>query len=195
MAARVGRRTWRSWWVPMAVGMLSLIAGILALVWPGVTLLALALIVGINLAVLSAFLIADALSDDAGAEDRTLRIVLGVSGLIGGIVIIRRPGDTLLVLVVAAGIWLLMSGTLELVRTFMVDDGHRLMRALGAMVDLVIGALILALPDLGLATLALLVGISFIVHGVLLVATGWWLRHAAQGAARRGPTPFSPTPA
>jgi uncharacterized membrane protein HdeD (DUF308 family) len=179
----------------MAVGMLSLIAGILALVWPGVTLLALALIVGINLAVLSAFLIADALSDDAGAEDRTLRIVLGVSGLIGGIVIIRRPGDTLLVLVVAAGIWLLMSGTLELVRTFMVDDGHRLMRALGAMVDLVIGALILALPDLGLATLALLVGISFIVHGVLLVATGWWLRHAAQGAARRGPTPFSPTPA
>jgi uncharacterized membrane protein HdeD (DUF308 family) len=195
MAARVGRRTWSSWWVPMAVGIISLIAGILALVWPGVTLLALALIVGINLAVLSAFLIADALSDDAGAEDRTLRIVLGVSGLIGGIVIIRRPGDTLLVLVVAAGIWLLMSGTLELVRTFMVDDGHRLMRALGAMVDLVIGALILALPDLGLATLALLVGISFIVHGVLLVATGWWLRHAAQGAARRGHTPFSPTPA
>jgi uncharacterized membrane protein HdeD (DUF308 family) len=179
----------------MVVGVLSVIAGVLAIVWPGITLLALALILGINLAVLSAFTIADALSADADADDRTLRIVLGVSGIIGGMVILRRPGDTLLVLVVAAGVWLVMAGVLELIRMFTLDDGHRLLHAFGGVVDLVIGVLILALPDLGLATLAVLVAISFIVHGVLLTATGWRLRRARPEEAGPGRTPFSPTPA
>ena len=49
---------WGSWWIPMVVGLISLVCGILALVWPDVTLLALALIAGINLCVLSAFVIA-----------------------------------------------------------------------------------------------------------------------------------------
>jgi uncharacterized membrane protein HdeD (DUF308 family) len=195
MAVREENRTWSAWWLPMAVGILSVIAGVLAIVWPGITLLALALILGINLALLSAFTIADALSADADPDDRTLRIVLGVSGIIGGMVILRRPGDTLLVLVIAAGVWLVLAGVLELVRAFAVRDGHRLSHAFGGIVDLAIGVLILALPDLGLATLAVLVAISFIVHGVLLTATGWRLRHARAEAAGPGRTPFSPTPA
>ncbi|WP_324341802.1 HdeD family acid-resistance protein [Baekduia sp.] len=195
MAVRVDHPAWKWWWLPMVVGILSVIAGVLAIVWPGITLLALALILGINLAVLSAFTIADALSDDADPDDRTLRIVLGVSGIIGGMVILRRPGDTLLVLVVAAGVWLVMAGVLELIRTFTLDDGHRLFHAFGGIVDLVIGVLILALPDLGLATLAVLVAISFIFHGVLLTATGWRLRQLRAEEARPGRTPVSPTPA
>jgi uncharacterized membrane protein HdeD (DUF308 family) len=195
MAATYDNRTWSSWWVPMVVGLLSVIAGILALVWPSVTLLALALIVGINLAVLSVFVIAEALSADADPDDRTLRVVLGISGIIGGMVIIRRPGDTLLVLVVAAGVWLVLSGVIDLVRVFTVGDGHRLLRALAGIVDLVIGVLILALPGLGLATLAVLVGIAFIVRGVLLASAGWRLRHAEHPATGPGRTPFRPTPA
>jgi uncharacterized membrane protein HdeD (DUF308 family) len=179
----------------MMVGVLSIIAGVLAIVWPDITLLALALILGINLAVLSAFTIADALSADADPNDRTLRIVLGMSGIIGGMVILRRPGDTLLVLVVAAGVWLIMAGVLELVRVFALKDGHRLFHAFGGIVDLVIGVLILALPDLGLVTLAILVAISFIVRGVLLASTGWRLRHEGAAATGPGRTPFSPTPA
>lgn len=195
MAVRVENSRWHSWWLPMVVGVLSVIAGVLAIVWPDITLLALALILGINLVVLSAFTIADALSTDADPDDRTLRIVLGLSGIIGGMVILRRPGDTLLVLVIAAGVWLVMAGVLELVRVFALHDGHRLFHAFGGIVDLAIGVLILALPDLGLATLAVLVAISFIVRGVLLASTAWRLRHAGAEATGHGRTPFSPTPA
>jgi uncharacterized membrane protein HdeD (DUF308 family) len=195
MAVRHENRTWRFWWLPMVVGILSLIAGVLALVWPDVTLLALALIVGINLAVLSAFLIVEALSEPADTDDRTLRIVLGVLGIIGAMVIIRRPGDTLLVMVVAAGVWLAVAGVIELVRVFTARDGRPLWHALGGIVDLIIGVLILAWPDLGLATLAALVAIAFIVHGALLTSAAWRLRHAGTPTTGDGRTPFRPTPA
>jgi uncharacterized membrane protein HdeD (DUF308 family) len=184
-----------TWWVPMAIGVLSLIAGVLAIAWPGVTLLALALITGINLAVLSAFMIAEAMADP-DPDDRALRMVLGVSGIIGGLVIIRRPGDTLLVLIIALGVWLIMAGIIEIVRAFTEGRDRRVLRLLSGLVDGIVGALILALPDLGLATLALLVGIAFVVRGVLMMAAGWRLRGVAHATARPGRTPpISPTPA
>ena len=42
-----------------------------------------------------------------------------------------------------------------------------------------LGGLILALPDVSLKTLALLIGIAFIVRGVLSVVRGFALRRAA----------------
>ena len=51
------------------------------------------------------------------------------------------------------------------------------MRLLMAIVDIVLGGLILALPDESLKTLALLIGIAFIVRGVLSVVRGFQLRH------------------
>lgn len=190
---RTEPRIWRSWWIPTLVGVLSMIAGVLAIVWPDATLLAVALITGINLALLSAFLIADALADDE-REDRTLRIVLGVTGIIGGLVVIRRPGDTLIVLVLALGIWLVMAGILNIVGTVLDRRPGWPLSVFVGLVDIVAGGLILAWPGLGLATLAVLVGIAFLVHGAMLTITGWRLhefehRHGASGTR---PPPVRP---
>jgi uncharacterized membrane protein HdeD (DUF308 family) len=174
-------------------GLISVIAGVLAIVWPDVTLLALALIAGINLVVLSAFLIIDGIgADDRG--DRTLRIVVGVLGVIAGIVVLRRPGETLLVLILAVGIWLVLDGIMEMVRAILVASEHRLLAIVGGLVDLVLGICILALPELSLGTVAVLIGIGFVLRGILLVVGGWRLRGIASEAAP-GPTPLTPTPA
>ena len=99
----------QNWWIPMVVGLISLVCGIAALVWPDVTLLALALIAGINITVLSAFVVGEAIAERE-AQDKTLRIVLGVLGVIAGLIVMRRPGETLLVLILAVGIWLVLDG-------------------------------------------------------------------------------------
>jgi uncharacterized membrane protein HdeD (DUF308 family) len=192
MAAGSEARVWESWWVPAAAGALSVIAGVVAIVWPGITLLALALITGINMVILGAFLLGDAIADD-DRGDRTLRVVLGVVGIIAGLIVVRRPGETLLVLIMAAGIWLVLSGTVEAIRGILVAE-QRWLRIAGGLIDIALGIAILALPELSLATVAVLVGISFIVRGVLLMMAGWRLRSARAGERPR-PTPIAPTAA
>jgi uncharacterized membrane protein HdeD (DUF308 family) len=186
---------WSSWGVPMLVGVISLIAGILAIAWPDVTLLALALIAGINLVVLSAFLIGGTLADDE-AQDKTLRVVLGVLGVIAGLIVIRRPGETLLVLIIAVGIWLVLDGIVDIVRAFLRGEQHRVLLVLSGLIDVVLGIVILSWPKLGLGTLAVLIGIGFVVRGIMLMVGAWQLRsalHHARDAGLTGPaTPPAP---
>jgi uncharacterized membrane protein HdeD (DUF308 family) len=89
----------------------------------------------------------------------------------------RRPGESLLAILIVLGIWLVVSGVVDFVRAFATVE-YRGMRLLMAIVDVVLGGLILALPKLTLGTLAVLIGIAFIVRGVLSVVRGVQLRHA-----------------
>ena len=73
------------------------------------------------------------------------------------------------------GIWLVVTGIVDLVRAI-ANAENRGLRLLAAVADVVLGGLILALPDVSLKTLALLIGIAFIVRGVLSVLRGFALR-------------------
>lgn len=193
MAAGEQVQLGKGWWAIVLIGLLSVVAGVLAIVWPDVTLLALALITGINLMLLGGLAIGEALADDE-AQDRTLQIVLGVLGVIAGIVIVRRPGETLLVLVLAAGLWLVVSGGLQMIGALLVS-GSRVLRLIGGAINIVLGVLVLSLPKLSLTTFAVLVGLAFIVRGLLVAFGGWQLRHAGAKPTPTAPTPSSPQPA
>jgi uncharacterized membrane protein HdeD (DUF308 family) len=161
----------------IAAGVIGAIAGILAIVYPDVTLLALALIAGINLLVLGAMSLVDAFSGDGDTTTRVLAAVLGLLGIMAGLVVMRRPGESLLAVLIVLGIWFVVSGIVDLVRAIVVP-GNRAFRLLAAFVDVVLGGLILALPHLTLGTLAVLIGIAFIVRGVISVVRGIQLRKA-----------------
>lgn len=185
-------------WAVAACGAISVLAGALAIAFPKITLLALALIAGINLLALGALAIGEALGGD-DEEDRTLRAVLGVVAVLGGIVVLRRPGDAVLVLVVALGAWLILSGVVELVRALLGDEPRRVLAAFGGVIDVAIGIVVLALPHVSLRTLATLVGCAFVVHGAVLVVRG--IRGPAAGASLRAggspgarPAPGGPSP-
>ena len=45
-------------------------------------------------------------------------------------------------------------------------------------VDLVAGIVILSWPELGIATLAVIIGITLIFRGIMFIAAGWVLRGA-----------------
>ncbi len=158
-------------------GVIGAIAGVLAIVYPGLTLLALALIAGINLLILGVMSLVDAFSSDGDTTTRVLAAVLGLLGIMAGLVVMRRPGESLLAILVVLGIWLVVSGIVDFVRAFASAE-FRGLRLLTAVVDVVLGGLILALPNESLTTLAVLIGIAFIVRGVLSVVRGFHLRHA-----------------
>ena len=171
-------------WIVIVMGAISIVAGVLAIVYPEITLLVLAIFTGVNLIIMSVLSLADAFGSDGDSGSRTLSAILGVLGLIAGLVVLRRPGETLVVLVLAIGIWLVVSGAVQLFRAFEQPE-DRTLRLIVAGGELVLGALLLILPDLSLRTVAVLAGISFILRGALAVYAGWQLRRAGSAAPAR----------
>jgi uncharacterized membrane protein HdeD (DUF308 family) len=159
----------------IVAGVIGVIAGVLAVVYPDVTLLALALIAGINLLLLGCLGLADSFGHDGDSSTRVLAAVLGLIGIMAGLVVMRRPGESLLALVIIIGVWLVVSGVVDVIRAVFVH-GHRGFRLLAGVVDIALGGLVLALPHLTLGTLAVLIGIAFIVRGIVSVVRGVQLR-------------------
>ena len=117
-------------------------------------------------------------SDDDAGGTRVLSGVLGLLGVIAGLVVMRRPGESLLAMILILGVWFVVSGLVDAIRALVVP-GDRAFRLLVAVFDLVLGGLLLALPDVSLKTMAVLAGIAFIVRGIFAVLIGLKLRKVA----------------
>jgi uncharacterized membrane protein HdeD (DUF308 family) len=149
--------------------------GILALAYEGITLLALGLIFGINILVYGMFALIAAFEPGAPPSHAILRTVVGIVAILAGLVLIVRPGASVVVLLVALGFWFIIVGVADLVRGI-TQPAQRFVSILLGLVSIAAGAIVLGDPDIGLRTLAILVGILFIVRGVVEMGVGWELR-------------------
>jgi len=102
-----------SWWWPALFGVISIIAGILALVWPGPTLVVLAILFGIELIVWGIYRLASPM-EHRGMPGRGLSVLSGVFGIIAGLILLVWPAISVLTLAVLAGIWLIVFGFVQL---------------------------------------------------------------------------------
>ena len=84
-------------------------------------------------------------------EGRGLLALIGVLSAIAGLILIKKPFETLVVFTLIVGVWFVVAGIVRIVSAFASRDG-RGGNLLIALLDLVAGIVILAWPDLGLAT-------------------------------------------
>lgn len=172
------RRVGRAWWWPAFFGVVSIIAGVLALAWPGPTLFVLAVLFGIELIVWGVFRLVGALTfGDAGGGARTLWAILGILSLLIGFYALRHIVITLLSLGLLLGIFWLVDGIGLLAsaaehRGMPGRGGHVLSGILGV----VAGLVLLAWPALSILTLAVLAGIWLILAGVMQLGIARQLR-------------------
>lgn len=165
----------REWWLWVAFGVLSVIAGILALINPGLSLLAIAILFGCSLIVWGFFdVLGGVTATEADTVRRILAVLLGVLSLIAGVICLVRPGSGLFALVLVVGVFLVVAGVIQLAEAI-GDDRPWLMVGL-AVLNLVLGIVILAVPEVGLVTFALLFGISLVARGAVAIAAGLKLR-------------------
>ena len=167
----------RSWWLFVVLGVICLVTGILAMVWPGITLLTLGILLGIYLMVSAILEIVDAIVGEPGG--RALSAILGIVSLIAGLICIRRPGESLLAIVVVAGVYLIAEGVIRVVRAFS-GEGARLWPVLLGLLDVVAGIFIMAWPGIGLVTLAVFFAITMVVRGAFAIVIGFKLRSASR---------------
>ena len=97
--------------------------------------------------------------------------------IIAGVVCLRRPGESLLALIVVLGVYLIVAGVVRFIRSFSELEGRAAQMGLG-IIDAIFGILILSLPGLSLVTLAVLFGLSLLVRGAFMVWVALKLRGA-----------------
>jgi uncharacterized membrane protein HdeD (DUF308 family) len=107
MIARLGRK----WGWVLAYGIITLAAGVAVLVWPGETLLVIAVLFGVQLIVSGIFRFVAALAiDDLAGGTRVLLALLAVLSVILGLWAVRHVQLTLLVLAALLGIFWVVNG-------------------------------------------------------------------------------------
>ena len=168
----------RLWWLPLSLGVLSIVAGVIVLAKPDNSLATLAVVAGIFVLVNGIFEVGASLS--SRTEYRGLVAVIGILDLVIGVMLIRHPIKGVTVIAILLGIWLLALGAVRFVQAFEYE-GHRTWRLLVAGVELIAGIVIIASPGIGLATLALLVGFAFILNGITMFVLGLAMRTTKDG--------------
>ncbi len=163
----------RVWWLPLLIGLLGMVAGVIVLVKPGNSLKTIAIIVGIFIAFDGVIALIAALRRTT--ESRGLTALMGVLGLVVGVVLIRHPVHGITAVAMLVGIWLIAIGAIRFVLAF--EEEHRAWRLLVAVVEIIAGLVIVSSPGIGLATLAILIGVSLIANGASLTVLGVLLRN------------------
>lgn len=158
------------WWLVLLIGVLSVIAGVVIIAKPGDSLTTLAVIAGIFLLINGILELAASLLH--GTQSRGTVALLGVITAIAGVLLIRHPFGGVAAVALLIGIWLIAIGLIRFVAAFEFEDNRGWNIGVGA-IELIAGIVIIANPNIGFATLALLVGIGFIINGLGMTALGW----------------------
>jgi uncharacterized membrane protein HdeD (DUF308 family) len=171
-------RVGRAWWWPAIFGVVSIIAGVLVLAWPGPTLVVLAVLFGVELIVWGIYRLIGAITfGDAGGGARTLWAILGVLSLLLGFYALRHIVITLLALGLLLGIFWLVDG-IGLIVSAVEHRGMpgRGLSLLSGVLGVIAGLVLLVWPSISLLTLAWLAGLWLLVVGVMQVGVAVQLR-------------------
>ncbi len=155
------------------VGILAVIVGIIAIAWPGVTVLALVILFAIYAFIDAGLQIARAFSSGT-AGPVFGHLLLALIDLAAGVIALVWPGPTAYVLVLVVGIWAFIGGIAEIVAGFQSGEtaGTRAMFILAGLVSIAFGVVLFARPGIGAVTLALLFGLFSLIYGVTQIVTG-----------------------
>lgn len=154
-------------------GVLAIIVGVVAISWPGVTVLALVILFAVY-AFIDAGLQTMRAFGGRGAGSVLGHLLLALVDVVAGIVALAWPGVTALALVLIVAIWAFASGLAEIFAAFRRGEtaGTRALFILAGLVSVAFGIVLSARPGIGAVSLALLFGLFSLVYGSAQIAAG-----------------------
>lgn len=177
------------WWAIAIRGIAALVFGILAFVWPAITLIVLVLffaayaIVDGIFAILAGVSVKRNIPTEGGVKWWAL-LIEGILGIAAGVIALWLPGVTALILLYIIALWAVATGLFEIVTAIRLRkeiSGEWLMGLSGA-ASVVFGILLLAFPGSGALAVVWLIGAYAIIFGVLLLTLAFRLRNRAKEA-------------
>ena len=158
-------------------GIVAVALGIIALVWPGVTVLTLVVLFAVTAFIAAGLQAVLAFNSTAGGRV-VAHLLLGLADLAAGVIALAWPGPTALVLVLIVGCWAVFAGVFGIFVAFRADElaRSRALFILGGLGAVAFGVSLFARPAMGAVTLALLFGLFSLTNGAGLIMQGIGLR-------------------
>lgn len=185
------------WWVPVVRGIAAILFGVIAMVQPSISLLALVAVWGVYAITDGVFnLVLATRAGRAGARWGWY-LFEGLVSIAAGVTAFVYPGMTAMVLLYLIAAWAIVTGIAEIAAAIhlrRVVSGEWML-AVSGVLSIAFGALLFAYPRSGALAVVWLIGLYAIAFGVLLVGLGVKLHRLRRGGEREFPTGGTPKPA
>lgn len=160
------------WWLIAIRGILTILLGLFALVYPVATLAVLILVFGIFALIQGIITAIVGLATVKKDNNWWMMLLEGVVGIFIGIFVLKYTGITVFLMVYLIGLWALVAGVFGIIAGFSLRkemEGEWLLILIG-FAGVVLGILVLTNPASALVVVPTLLGIYGILVGILLMA-------------------------
>jgi uncharacterized membrane protein HdeD (DUF308 family) len=169
------------WWVLLLRGVFAILFGVLAWLWPGLTLETLVLFFGAFALVSGVFQVFAAFAGRRQHEQWWILLLEGLLGIAVGFLTWRAPGITALALVLYIAAWALVTGVLEIVEAIRLrkEIEGELWLGLSGLLSVGFGFLLMISPGAGAMALLWIIAAYAVVFGAFLILLAFRVRRAA----------------
>ncbi|MDP9327405.1 MAG: HdeD family acid-resistance protein [Actinomycetota bacterium] len=171
MLAELGR----SWWVVLVWGLVTLVAGIGTIVWPGRTILVIAVLVGIQFFVSGVVRLIGAFALE-GEGHRAWDVIVGLGSVVVGILCLKDVFQTIAALTLIIGIMWVVQGVAEFFVGVAGLTRHRGLTILMGILGFVAGVVVLTYPITSVLALAWVLGVWLTAYGIMQIAAAFAVR-------------------
>ena len=168
------------WWTLLLRGIVAIAFGAVAFAWPGVTAATLVLLFAYYALADGAFCLFAAIGGRRQGEDRWLLALEGVIGIWAGLVMLRAPAMTAILLVFFISIWAMATGFLRIAAAFRLRKqiSGELWLALSGVLSVLFALMLLLRPDVGAIGLVWVIAGYALILGIVEIMLGVELRGA-----------------
>jgi uncharacterized membrane protein HdeD (DUF308 family) len=167
----------RYWWLILLRGIAAIIFGVLAFVWPGITLVTLILFWGAFTLVDGVLALVHAIMG-GNVGSRWWLALIGVLGIAVGLMTFMWPGVTALVLLIFIASWAIVLGVFQIIGAIRlrkeIDNEWTL--GLSGALSVLFGVVLMVAPGAGALAFIWVIGIYAVVFGILMVMAAFKLK-------------------
>lgn len=166
------------WWLFLLRGIAGIAFGVLAILWPGLALLTLALFWGAYALADGILALAAAIARPGGGAPRWWLILVGIAGIAAGVFTFLWPGITIQVFLVLIAFWALATGAMEVAGAVALrkEIEGELFLILAGLLSIAFGIAILVWPVAGAISIIWLIAWFAILGGAFYLALAVRLR-------------------
>jgi uncharacterized membrane protein HdeD (DUF308 family) len=167
-----------NWWLLLLRGIAAILFGVLAFVWPGITLLTLVIFYGAYALADGVLAVGAAVMGPGGAAPRWWLAIVGALGIFAGLLTFMWPGITALVLLLLIAAWAIASGVFQILGAIRLrkEIANEWLLILSGLLSIVFGIVLVAQPGAGALALIWIIGTYAILAGILSIALAFRLR-------------------
>ena len=176
----------RGWWLLVLRGVCAVLFGILAFVWPGITLVTLVILFGAYALFNGLLTLGVGVGAPKGAPGKGWLVLLGLLGVAAGVLTFFYPGITALTLLLLIAWWAIVTGIFEIASAVKLRKqlSNEWFLILSGALSVIFGVLLLARPGAGALSIVWLIGAYALLFGIFILALAAKLKGSLSAARK-----------